>query len=183
MNVFDWDKTIYDGDCSIDFYKYCLKNYKGISKLWPQQAKAASLYKMGKITKTEMKSVFYQYFTLIPNIHDVVLSFWETHDHKIKQWYLDMHRDDDLIISASPEFLLDPICKQLNVAMIASVVDPYTGRNLRENCFGSEKVVRMKEHYNIEAMEDFYSDSYSDDPLAQYAQKAYYVVGNELKDW
>lgn len=183
MNVFDWDKTIYDGDCSVDFYKYCLKHHKQVSKLWPSQAKAALMYKTGKITKTEMKTIFYRYFTLVPDIHTVVVDFWKEHEHKIKAWYLEMQREDDLIISASPEFLLDPICKQLGVAMIASVVDPYTGNNLRENCFGSEKVLRMKELYDINEMEQFYSDSYSDDPLAQFAKDAFYVVGNDIKPW
>ena len=183
MNVFDWDKTIYDGDCSVDFYKYCLKRFKGVATLWPSQAKAAALYKAGKITKTEMKDTFYRYFTKVPNIKEVVVEFWAEYDYKIKDWYYEMQREDDLIISASPEFLLEPICKQLNVAMIASVVDPLTGKNLKPNCFGSEKVVRMKEHYNINDMEEFYSDSYSDDPLAQYASRAFYVVGNELTPW
>lgn len=183
MNVFDWDKTIYDGDCSIDFYKYCLKNHKQISKLWPRQLAAATRYKRGKITKTEMKTIFYEYFTLIPNIQDEVEKFWLEHKHNIKSWYLEMQRSDDLIISASPEFLLEPICKELGVAMIASVVDPMTGINLRENCFNSEKVVRMKELYDITEMEDFYSDSYSDDPLAQFAKNAYFVEGDNIKPW
>lgn len=183
MNVFDWDKTIYDGDSSVDFYKYCLKHHKSISKLWPRQARAAAQYKRGKISKTEMKTVFYEYFSLIPNIKEVVQSFWDEHEVNIKSWYYDMQRSDDLIISASPEFLLEPICKKLGVELIASVVDPLTGKHLRPNCFGSEKVVRMKEKYNIDDMEQFYSDSYSDDPLAQYATEAFYVVGDDLKPW
>lgn len=183
MNVYDWDKTIYDGDSSVDFYKYCLKHHKNIARLWPRQARAAAQYKRGKITKTEMKTVFYEYFKLIPNIKTVVENFWDEHESNIKTWYYDIQRSDDLIISASPEFLLEPICNKLNVALIASVVDPHTGANLRPNCFGSEKVVRMKELYSMDDMEAFYSDSYSDDPLAQYAKKAYYVVGDELKPW
>lgn len=183
MNVYDWDKTIYDGDCSIDFYKYCLKHHKKISKLWPRQAKAAAMYKAGKISKTEMKTIFYEYFALIPNIKSVVEQFWKEHKKNIKSWYYEIQREDDLIISASPEFLLEPICRELNLSMIASVVDPATGKNLRPNCYGSEKVVRMKEHYDMSQMEQFYSDSYSDDPLAQYAQQAFYVVGDELREW
>lgn len=31
MNVYDFDKTIYDGDSTIDFYFYCSKN---IQKLY-----------------------------------------------------------------------------------------------------------------------------------------------------
>ena len=62
MNVYDWDKTIYDGDSSIDFYKFNLRKDKKLSKLWLKQTKAAADYKRGKISKTEMKTVFYEYF-------------------------------------------------------------------------------------------------------------------------
>lgn len=183
MNVYDFDKTIYAGDCSVDFYKSCLRRYPKIASLWPSQAKAMRDYKAGRISKTEMKTIFYRYFQYIPNIEAEVLYFWDKHDHRIKDWYLEQQRADDLIISASPEFLLRPICEQLGVAMIASVVDPLTGRNLRENCFGREKVERMKEKYSLEDMEYFYSDSYSDDPLAQFATAAFMVKGNKITDW
>lgn len=183
MNVYDWDKTIYDGDSSIDFYKFSVKRNPKIAKHWPRQARAALAYKRGKISKTKMKNVFYEYFQSIDNIENDVLEFWKAHSKKIKTWYLKQRRDDDLIISASPEFLLKPITDYLDVALIASKVDPKTGKNLAENCYGAEKVVRMKELYDIKDMEAFYSDSYSDDPLAQYAKESYLVVGNELKKW
>ena len=32
MNVFDFDKTIYDGDSTVDFFKYCLKKYPNTKK-------------------------------------------------------------------------------------------------------------------------------------------------------
>ena len=32
-------------------------------------------------------------------------------------------------------------------------------------------------------IEEFYSDSYSDTPLAEIAEKAYIVTGEELTDW
>lgn len=183
MNVYDFDKTIYDGDSSIHFYRYILKKYPKIIRFWPRQIKAALSYKLGKITKTEMKTVFYEYFSAIDDIHHEVHLFWQSHEKKIKEWYLEQKRADDLIISASPEFMLAPICDKLGVALIASDVDPYTGKNLQENCWGPEKVRRMKEHYNIEEMENFYSDSYSDDPLAQYAKKSYLVKGDRLLPW
>lgn len=183
MNVYDFDKTIYDGDSSMHFYKYCLMHYPKIIKYWPSQVKAASQYKLGKISKTEMKTIFYRYFQAIPDIYQTVETFWEAHEKNIKDWYLEQKRDDDLIISASPEFLLRPICEKLGVEIIASVVDPFTGENLKENCYGPEKVIRMRAHYDMNDMEEFYSDSYSDDPLAQYAKKSYYVKGNERLPW
>lgn len=30
VNVYDFDGTIYDGDSTIDFYKFCLKKYKNM---------------------------------------------------------------------------------------------------------------------------------------------------------
>ncbi|WZU01590.1 haloacid dehalogenase-like hydrolase [Erysipelothrix sp. D19-032] len=41
MNVYDWDKTIYDGDSSIDFYKFNLRKDKKLSKLWLKQTKVS----------------------------------------------------------------------------------------------------------------------------------------------
>ena len=32
INSYDFDKTIYDGDSSADFYKYCLKRNKKVLK-------------------------------------------------------------------------------------------------------------------------------------------------------
>lgn len=183
MNVYDFDKTIYDGDSSIDFYKFNLKRQPALARLWFKQGKAALAYKLNRHDKTEMKTDFYEYFTHIEDMDEALEAFWKAHEHKLKGWYLEQKRSDDLIISASPEFLLRPICKKLGVNLIASVVDPHTGRNLRTNCYGSEKVVRMKEHYNLDDMEQFYSDSYSDDPLAQYAKESFYVVKDELHPW
>lgn len=183
MNVYDFDKTIYDGDSSMHLYKFTLKKYPSVIKEWPKQIKAAADYKRGKISKTDMKTVFYEYFKHIPNMTLHIEEFWLEHKHNLKSWYLEQKREDDLIISASPEFLLEPICKELSVNLIASVVDPRTGNNLRENCYGEEKVRRMKEQYRIEEMEEFYSDSYSDDPLAQYAERSYMVKGDRLLPW
>ena len=183
MNVYDWDKTIYDGDSSIDFYKFNLKNNPKIITYWPKQLKASMLYKSGKISKTQMKTVFYEYFKAIGNIDEAVQEFWKLHEHKIKGWYYAQQRHDDLIISASPDFLLRPMMAKLGVALIASNVNKMTGENVSENCYGSEKVRRMKALYNLEDMESFYSDSYSDDPLAQHAQESFLVVKNELRPW
>ena len=32
--AYDFDGTIYDGDSSVDFYKFCFKKKKSISKYW-----------------------------------------------------------------------------------------------------------------------------------------------------
>ena len=183
MNVYDFDKTIYADDSSVDFYKFNLKRNPKLAKYWPQQAKAALDYKRNKITKTEMKSIFYRYFQDVDNMEQTILDFWEAHEHKLMDWYLHQKQDSDVIVSASPEFFLKPICDKLGVHLIASDVDPLTGQNLQENCYGVEKVKRFESEFDLKDMDDFYSDSYSDDPLAQYAKRAFMVAGTNIKPW
>ena len=66
---------------------------------------------------------------------------------------------------------------------MASNVDPYNGKYSGDNCWGEEKVRRFKEVYPKGEIDNFYSDSYSDIPLAKLAKNAYIVKGNELKKW
>ena len=92
-------------------------------------------------------------------------------------------REDDVIISASPEFLLKPICIRLGISnLMASVVDKRTGMYLGINCHGEEKVRRFYKKFNQE-IDEFYSDSFSDAPLANIAKKAYLVDGDILIPW
>jgi phosphoserine phosphatase len=112
-----------------------------------------------------------------------VEEFWNTHINNIKEWYYIKQRDDDLIISASPEFLLKPICKKLNIKhLIASQVSPIDGKYTGINCHGKEKVRLFREQFDCE-IDNFYSDSYSDTPLAEISKNAFMVKGDEIKEW
>ena len=163
MNVYDFDKTIYDGDSTADFYLFALGRHKSILTLAP--------------------SLFGRFLRRCDSERDVA-DFWETHINKIKPFYLAQQREDDVIISASPEFLLQPACDELGIGcLIASRVDPHTGRYDGVNCHGEEKVRRFREVFGQSSIDKFYSDSYSDTPLALIAQRAYIVKGNELSDW
>lgn len=183
MNVYDFDKTIYDGDSSIDFYLFNLKKSWNIAFLMPIQLMYGLLYKLRLIDKTAMKQVFYAYFRYIPNMDRRLDEFWEINGGKIKKFYLEMHQDDDVIISASPEFMLEGICKTLNVHLIGSQVDPKTGKYTGKNCFGAEKVLRFTKLFPDTSIDTFFSDSLSDDPLAKRAKKAVFVEGEKLKEW
>jgi len=91
---------------------------------------------------------------------------------------------DDVIISASPEFFLKPACNMLGIRhLIASPVDAKTGKHRGENCHGKEKVRRFRALFPDASVEEFYSDSYSDTPMAELAEKAYLVKGDTITDW
>ena len=184
MNVYDFDKTIYNGDSTFDFYKFCLKRHKGIVKLFPSLAAAyIRYYIFRRGTKTQFKQTMFKFlrYASYPNDLD---DFWELNSAKIKTWYLKIKQSDDLVISASPQFLLEPICKRLGIQPpIASDVKKETGVYSGINCRDKEKVRRFLEKYPNGRIDSFYSDGKSDAPLARIAEKAYLVKGDKLVKW
>lgn len=184
MNVYDFDKTIYDGDSTADFYLYSLKKHPKILLLVPSVIFAViKYYVFKKGNKTQMKEIIYKFLKHC-NIPKDTDDFWSKHIHKIKGWYIAQQKDDDVIISASPEFLLKPICKKMNINfLIASNVNPITGKYSGINCHGKEKVKRFYHIFPNGKIEKFYSDSYSDSPLADISQKSFLVKENKIKKW
>ena len=184
MNIYDFDETIYDSDSTKDFYFYCLKKYPKILLSVPMMAWTFFLYILGVKTKTQFKEKMYRFLTYVPDIDSILNDFWNVHEHKVKSWYKNRQREDDIIISASPEFLLEPICERLGIKnLMASKVDRHTGLYDGENCWGEEKVKRLYEKFPDAKCEEFYSDSLSDTPLAELADKAMIIRGNELIEW
>lgn len=184
MNCYDFDKTIYDGDSTRDFYLFCLKRHKKIAKTFPLLIKAfTKFYVLKKGNKTEFKEKMYK-FLLYIDIKKDLPDFWESHKKNVKGWYYNQQKADDIIISASPEFLLEPICKEIGINhLIASRVNPETGIYNGINCHGKEKVKRFYEIFPNGKIQEFYSDSYSDSPLAEISQNAFIVKGDKLSKW
>lgn len=166
----------------MDFFKYCLKRNPRCAKILPAFGMSVLLYLLKRRSKEEMKSAYFRFVTCFEDIHGVVSDFWVQHEGKLKDFYLRQKRADDLIISASPDFLLQPICDRLGVSLIASRVDPTGGVFQGKNCHGEEKVLRLRE-VTDEACEAFYSDSQSDAPLARLAKRAYLVKGTQIIPW
>ena len=183
MNVYDFDKTIYDGDSTVNFYKFCIKKRPIILKYLPKQLWAFFMYFIKVYDKTTMKENFYVFLQGIDDVDALLEEFWQKNMEKIKLWYIDARQDDDVIISASPEFLLEMPSKALNVKMMASRVCKKTGKYDGQNCHGEEKVERFFKEFPQGKIDKFYSDSYSDTPLAKISDKAYMVNGNKIFNW
>ena len=121
----------------------------------------------------------------MPSLEGAVADFWDKNISKIKKFYLQTQRPDDLIISASPRFILAEICKRLDIThLLCTETDPKTASIIGENCYGEEKVKRFDEAgYKRDELEGFYSDSTSDVPLAYIAKEAFIVAGETLTPW
>ena len=184
MNVYDFDKTIYDGDSTVHFWLFCSRRHPGVFvRCLPRLMKGAVLYAFGRIPKEDWKERFFSFLNYLPSNETMGSSFWEIHFAKIKKWYLDQKQDSDVIISASPVFLLEPVSKRLGVSLIATEVDPRTGRFSGRNCSGGEKVMRFRQVYPDARIDEFYSDSKKDLPMAGLAAQAFFVRGNEIRHW
>lgn len=183
MNAYDFDGTIYAGDSTIDFYFFCLKKHPTIARFWPKMAVHSLRYKLGTGSKEKMKEAFFSYLSLIDAEKEVEL-FWDSHEKKIYDWYPPQKRADDVIISASPEFLLRPICDRLGLAcLIGTRMDIRTGEIHGANCKGVEKVRRFKTETGCTKAEAFYSDSLTDLPMAEISDAAYFVKLGEVTVW
>ncbi len=184
MNVYDFDGTIYQGDSTFNFYLFCLKKHPKLFFNIPKQVWYITLYLFGKYDKTAYKEHFYSFLGKLENVDTDIEHFWKEQRKKIKNFYLKQQKEDDVIVSASPEFLLQPICKQLGIThLIASIIDKKTGTSIGINCHDDEKVRRFQEIYPTQRIENFYSDSLSDTPLAQTATHAYMVKKETLLKW
>jgi len=135
------------------------------------------------LTKHNLRKVFFVSST-DQKKENMVKDFWILNEKKIKTWYRENKKESDIIISASPEFLLFPVTEKLDIQdVIATKLDINTGKIDGKNCRGKEKVVRFQEKYKLEEIDNFYSDSDADLPLATIAKRAYKVKGMQVQEW
>lgn len=184
INVYDFDKTIYDGDSTIDFYLFCISKKPILVFLLPLTIIYFIIYKFKIIDKLKFKERFFSFLNHIKNIDRLVELFWEKNIKKIKLWFINDENQNKVIISASPEFLLCYIMREINVIdIIATKVNKNTGKFESPNCFGKEKVRRLNEKYSDYLVENFFSDSKSDSYLAQISKNSYLVKKDDIKEW
>ena len=182
MDVYDFDGTLYMGDSTRDFVLWCIRRYPRVMLTLPRTGVAAiACFGLHAIDKTRFKGVLYRFLNAVPDVESEVELFWQTHEQNITGPC--SARPGDLVISASPEFLLRDVCARRGLALIASPVDPHTGRTLGRNCSNDEKVVLFRKQYPDAEIDDFYSDSHDDDPLAGIAKRAFLVKDGALYPW
>ena len=181
MNVYDFDKTIYPKDSTAQFYLWCLRRYPACRRTLGWTVWAFFCMGTHLKTKTRSKEIFYRFLRYVPE--DAPVIFWQENLRNVRPWFHSQRQSDDLIISASPEFLLAPAARMLEFALIASPVEQATGLYRGENCHGAEKVRRYREIYGNARVDGFWSDSRSDEPMAALAEHAWLVRKGVPEAW
>ena len=185
MNVYDFDGTIFPTDCSIGFCIWCMNRHP---KLWftfaPKAIKNVILKKKGKLSEAAMQRKFFSYLTLIDDFDKQIERYWDKNEKKIAPWYLAQKRSDDLIISASPDCIIGPIAKRLGVNYMATEYDREFGVYLNNMMYAREKAKYIIDR-GFPVIDNFYSDSLADTPLALCAEKAHLVTkkASTVVDW
>ena len=115
MNVYDFDETIFTGDTEDRFFKFVFakKGFRHYKIKWEFYDK---LNKLGIITKTKMREGQYKFLKDIDDLDKVLEDYWAEIEQYMKPWYYDAKREDDVIASGTPRFILEPICKKLGIS-------------------------------------------------------------------
>ena len=184
MNTYDFDKTIFYPDSTACFYRYCLRRYPAaVFPTLKESLRAAMRYRRGEVRAKALKEQLFSFLPQVGDIDGAVADFWRQNEKRIGGWYLRQKRSDDLILSASPRFLLQPICDKLGAELIATEMDRHTGKIRGENCHAHEKVRRFYLRDPEGHTENFYSDSLTDTPMAEIADHAFLVTKHKLSPW
>jgi HAD superfamily hydrolase (TIGR01490 family) len=186
---FDFDGTITNKDSMWLFLKYFSGNlnfYLEIISLIP----ALLLFKLGIVTSKNIKELVFKRFfknyelvlfeekcklftdkILVNHIRSEALQriIW----HKEKGHQI-------VVVSASPMNWIKYWCLNKNIDLIATELQVYnhklTGQIKGENCKGKQKVIRIKQDYDLDGYDIVYAygDSAGDKEMLEMADKAFY---------
>ena len=176
MNVYDFDGTIFYSDCSIGFALWCMKRHP---KMWftflPGMIRTLVQNKMGKIPNYRLQRKMFGFLTMVDDFDEQIERYWDKYEKRISEWYLAHKKPDDLIISASPDCIIGPIAKRLGVNYMATEYDREYGIFLNNLMYAKEKAKYIFDH-GFPEIENFYSDSLADTPLALCALLQLYAA-------
>ncbi|WP_293961439.1 HAD-IB family phosphatase [uncultured Fusobacterium sp.] len=187
INVYDFDKTIYQKDCSVEFWRFCLSKNKSLIFILPYQVLMFSLNKLGMISIEKCKEEFFSFLKVLKRneIENLVLKFWEKEiknlNKELKEIILKSELEN-ICISASPEFLLKIPCEKLKINLVIGTkynMDTYEIEG--KNCKGKEKIERLNLEKGNYAIENFYSDSLSDLPLFKIAKNKFILKNSKIQ--
>ena len=183
MNVYDFDNTIYDGESVFDFFLFCLKKQKSLILYFPMLLKNLFRYKAGKLSIDELYEEAGKLTKVViknrENADEYIREFWSINARKLKQEFLDKLKSDDVILTASPDILIKAISDKLKTDhIIGSRIDLETGK-MEFACFRQNKITAFKESYPNAVIDEFYTDSLNDMPIAELADKAYLIKKNK----
>lgn len=186
MNVYDFDNTIYRGESTLDYYFFCVKHHPRLLRFVFIVLEKLVKYKLCLISEDELMRLCEKYVLAFlkdcPDSEILAQKFWDRNIKKIKPFYASLHKDDDVIVSASFGFMLRPVMGKLGVtSLLCSEVNLETGE-IERLCFRRNKKTLFESAFPSR-IESFYTDSLNDMPLMRMAKNAYLIKGEKIQRW
>ncbi len=179
VKVFDFDNTIYRGESSVDFSFYMIRHNRKILRYIPTILLSLAGYKLVVLKKERLESIINNFFAGVlegaESPLDFVKPFWDAHIHKLNRKILQLIEPEDVIISASPIFLLDGIREHLNTDRIIGTEVDLAQKKITWFNFGDNKVKRYRTIYGDQKIDAFYTDSQNDKELMRVSREVYIV--------
>jgi len=189
LAIFDFDGTLTSKDTFLELIKY----HNGFFRYWLgiiQLSPIILLHLMNVIPNWRAKECVLSFFfkgISLEEFESLCEAFAKKSIPSIikleAQLKLDWHKmqgHDIAIVSASAENWLKAWCESNNVTLVATRLEIengcLTGRLMGKNCYGPEKLVRLKERYNLECYSEIYvyGDSRGDREILSIATHPFY---------
>ncbi len=186
MRVFDFDGTIYDGESCVDFFLFSLRKHPKNITLLPRVLYMLWRYKRLKITPDELTLALEKYagkfLSRIDDLNGDIVEFWNTHSKKIKPFYSKIKQADDVILSASPDFLLNEITNRLGIKTVISSSFDIEKSKIIRLCYHENKCEYFKKLFPDSRIDEFYTDSENDQAVFALSDKIFMVKGNNISE-
>ena len=189
LALFDFDGTISHQDSGVAFLLYSqggLKLLMGALRFWPDYALYASHLAAADRFKTKVLTYFFRDWPLERFIGMASRFAQERLPNIVRQTAVDRinwhkQRGDTIaVVSPSVEWWLKPWCEAQGIPLIATRLEvrdgKLTGQLQGANCKGQEKVVRIRQHYNLHQFDEIYAygDSSGDREMLAIATHKFY---------
>lgn len=162
LDIYDFDKTIVPFDSGSLFCVFAMLRYPKAIRNLPRMFAAVLRYMKHK-DLIKMKSGVFCFIKDIP-VEKAVNKFWDKYEKYVFAWAKKENREHySVIISASPDFLLNEIAKRIEIDDYFCTKHSSDGTIIGNNCHDKEKVRVFKEKYDGVRVVNVFSDSIEND--------------------
>ena len=179
MNVYDFDNTLYKGESTVDFAFFMMRRNPRIYTWIPTIFWNLLMYKLCLTEKNEMQRILNDFLkVLIQDDYDLtemVQAFWKKNESRLNMALIRRIRPEYVILTASPDFMMDVIGKRLGTEhILCSKVDIPT-KTIRYLNYGTNKVRYFRKVCGSTPVRRFYTDSFNDQAMMDLAERVYLV--------
>ena len=187
--LFDFDGTITTDDSLIKFIRFYVGDIKAALRMLLLSPMLFA-YKLNFIPNYKAKQWMLSYFfkgidekQFLKVAEEYSLNHINTQLRPQAMEKIAWHQEQGhkiVVVSASVEYWLKPWCDKNDLDLIATKIEIknglLTGKFLTKNCYGIEKVNRVKEAYNMNDYDYIYAygDSRGDKELLELANESFY---------